>query len=198
MIIYGSKSKELAKEHITDKCPNCSTPNSITIYVFQKYAHVFWIPFFPMNKIGASQCDHCKQVLKQKEMPAALKSDYERLAKQAKTPVWMFAGLALVALLIITGIISDKNKDAKNARLILTPQAGDIFKIKAGDNQYTLYKVEEVAGDSVILHQSNYQVNKETGLDELKNKAYSNDLYSFSKKEIKAMLDKGEIIDIDR
>jgi len=198
MIIYGSKSKELAKEILTDKCQNCGTQNSIDMHVFQKYAHVFWIPFFPMGKTGLSQCDHCKQVLKLKEMPPALTASYDNLKAQTKTPIWMFSGLALVAALIIIGVISDNKKDEKNAQLILTPQVGDIFEVKTKDNQYTLYKVDEVQGDSVFIQSSNFEVNKVTGLDDLKKKEYSDDVYGFSKTELKEMLNKGEILDIDR
>lgn len=201
MIIYGSKSKELAKELLTDKCPNCGTQNSIEIHVFQKYAHVFWIPFFPVGKTGVSQCDHCKQILKLKEMPSSLILSYENLKAQTKTPVWMFAGLALVAVLITIGVIAGKNKDEKNAKLILTPQSGDIFEIKTNDNQYTLYKIDQVEGDSVFIRTNNFETNKSSGINDLKRKgdsAYSKEVYGFSKAALNQMLDKGEIMDIDR
>ena len=201
MIIYGSKSKELAKEILTDKCQNCGTQNWIDMHVFQKYAHVFWIPFFPMGKTGVSQCDHCKQVLKLKEMPASLTASYDNLKSQTKTPIWMFSGLALVAVLITIGVINDKKKDEKNAQLILTPQNGDIFEIKTKDNQYTLYKIDQIQGDSVFVRVNNYETNKATGIDDLKKKgdnAYSEEVLGLSKSELKVMLDKGEIIDVDR
>jgi hypothetical protein len=198
MIIYGSKNKELAKEILTDKCQNCGTQNSVDMHVFQKYAHVFWIPFFPLGKTGVSQCDHCKQVLKLKEMPSTLTTSYENLRAQTKTPIWTFSGIALVVVLITIGIISDKKNDEKNAKLILTPRSGDIFEIKTKDNQYTLYKVDEVQGDSVFVQVNNFETNKITGLDDLKTKAYSEDVFGISKTELKQMLDKGEIVDIDR
>jgi len=201
MIIYGSKSKELAKDILTDKCPNCGTQNSIDMHVFQKYAHVFWIPFFPMGKTGVSQCDHCKQVLKLKEMSSSLKISYDNLKAQTKVPIWMFSGLVLVAALIAFGVISDKKKDEKNAKLILTPQSGDIFEIKTNDNQYTLYKIAQVQGDSVFVRINNYETNKATGIDDLKRKGdnvYSEEVFGLSKAELKQMLDKGEILDIER
>lgn len=198
MIIYGSRSKELAKEILMDKCQNCGKTNCIDMHVFQKYAHVFWIPFFPMGKTGVSQCDHCKQVFKLKEMPASLKASYENLKSNAKTPVWMFSGLALIAVLVTAMVISDKKKGEKNAQLILTPKAGDIFEIKTTDNQYTVYKVDQVQGDSVFIQPSNYEVNKLTGLNDLKKKEYSSDIFGVSKNDLKKMLEDGEIIDIDR
>lgn len=198
MIVYGSKSTELAKENLTDKCPNCGTQNSIEMTVFQKYAHVFWIPFFPMGKTGMCHCENCKQVLELKEMPDSLKASYENLKAKTKTPIWMFSGLALLAILITIGIITSKKNDEKNAQLILTPQIGDIFEIKTKDNQYTLYKIDQVEGDSVFVQTNNYETNKRTGLDDLKNKEYSEDVFGFTKTELKQMLENGEIVDIER
>jgi hypothetical protein len=198
MIVYGSRSKELIKDVLSDQCPNCGKQNSIDMHVFQKYAHIFWIPIFPMGKTGVCQCDHCKQVLTLKEMPASLVISYENLKARAKTPVWMFSGLALLAVLITIGFISGKQNDAENARLILTPQAGDIFEIKLGRKHYTLYKVDQVNGDSVFVQLNDYETNKVAGLKDLKKKAYSEEVMVFSKAELKQMLEKGEIIDIER
>jgi hypothetical protein len=201
MIIYGSRTKQLAKEALLDKCPNCGTQNSVELYVFQKYAHVFWIPFFPFGKTAVSQCSHCKQVLKLKEMPSSLRGAYENLQSQAKTPVWTFSGLVIVAVLITTGILNDQKNDAKNAKLVLAPQSGDIFEVKTKENQYTLYKIENIAGDSAFIRINQFETNKVSGLADLRSKgesAYSEDVYLFSKAELKVMLEKGEILDIQR
>lgn len=201
MIIYGSKAKELAKEIITDKCPNCGNQNTIDMHVFQKYAHVFWIPLFPIGKTGVSQCDHCKQVLKLNQMPPHLKTAYTNLKAQAKTPIWMFIGSALIVALIIFAAIEGNEKDAKNAKLILSPQMGDVFEVKTKEGDYTLYKVALVEADSVFIRVNEFQVNKSSGLYKIREKgdvAFSQDLYGFSKAELKKMQADGEIIDIDR
>jgi len=198
MIVYGSRSKELAKDILTDQCPGCGKQNCIDMHVFQKYAHVFWIPVFPMGKTGVCQCDHCKQVLTLKEMPASLAISYENLKAKAKTPIWMFSGLAVLAILITIGFISGKQNDEENARLILMPQTGDVFEIKLGSKQYTLYKVAQVEGDSVFVQLNDYETNKVAGLNDLKEETYSEDVLGFSKAELKQMLEKGEIIDIER
>jgi zinc-ribbon family len=201
MIIYGSKTKQLAKEILTDKCPNCGTQNSVELYIFQKYAHVFWIPFFPLGKTVVSQCGHCKQVLKLKEMPASLTTASENLKSQTKTPIWTFSGLALVAVLITIVVLNDKKNGEKNAKLILTPQSGDVFEVKTKDNQYTLYKIENIEGDSAFIRISQFETSKLTGLAGLKRKgesAYSADVFAFAKKELTVMFDKGEILDIER
>jgi hypothetical protein len=201
MVIYGTRNKELAKEILLEKCPHCGKQNSIDLHVFQKYAHVFWIPCFPIGKTGVSQCDHCKQVLQLKEMPPSIKASYDHLKAQTKAPIWMFSGLVVIAVLIALVVISDKKKDEKNAKLILAPQPGDIFEIKTKDNQYTLYKVAQVTGDSVFVRVNNFETNKATGLNGMKRKGdkeYSEDVLPLSKADLKEMLDDGEIIDIDR
>lgn len=201
MIVYGVKNKELAKETVFEKCPHCGTQNSVELHVFQKYAHLFWIPLFPMGKTGISQCDHCKQVLKLKEMPSSLILSYDNLKSQTKTPVWMYTGLVLFVLLIGVGMFNEGEKNKKNAQLILAPKNGDVYEIKTKENQYTLYKVDAVEGDSVFVVVNNYETNRSKGISELKRKgdtAYSIEQYLFMKKELKSMLEKGEIRDIDR
>jgi hypothetical protein len=198
VIVYGTKSTQLAKEPVIEKCPNCGTANSVDMYVFQKYFHVFWIPVFPTGKLAVSECSHCKQVLKQKEMPFQIKASIDGVKSQTKTPVWTFSGLALLAILITAMVINDKQKNELNAKLILEPRSGDIFEVKTESNNYTLYKVEKIEGDSVILAVNNYETNKVSGLYELKVKGFSTELYSFHKNELKQMLADGEIMDIER
>ncbi len=201
MIIYGTRAVETAKGFAPEKCPNCGAVSSIDMHVFQKYAHVFWIPFFPFSRTGVSQCDKCKQILKLEEMPADLRASYDQLKKQTRTPVWMFAGVALVVMGIIAGVIFDKNQDAKNAKLIMSPQKGDIYEVRTKSSQYTIYKVALVERDSVFLYINNYETNKSSGLNQILMKgdaAFSEEVYGFSKTELKAMVETDEIMDIIR
>jgi hypothetical protein len=201
MIIYGSKATQVATENLSDKCSSCGTQNSIQMTVFQKYAHIFWIPFFPIGKTGATECSHCKQVLQKKEFTENLNSSYETLKSNSKMPIWTFSGLALLSILIIWGVKSNNETAEINAKLILTPQKGDIYEIKKDYKQYTLYKVNNVAGDTVFVFVNQYETNKITGLTDLKNKgdeAFIQEPLPLVKTELKSMLEKGEIIDIDR
>jgi len=201
MIIYGSKTTQVASENINDKCSNCGTQNSIQMIVFQKYAHVFWIPIFPIGKTAATQCSHCKQVFQKKEFTGNLNNDFENLKSKSKTPIWTFSGLALIAALIIWGTISSRQNDEKKSKFILTPQKGDIYEIKKDYNQYTLYKVENIVGDTVFVLVNLYETNKISGLSDLKGKgdeAFIQESLPILKADLKVMLDKGQIIDIDR
>lgn len=200
MIIYGSKATQLARETQFEKCKNCGATNSVDVYVIQKYAHVFWIPFVPIGKTGVSQCSHCKQTLRLKEMPESLRSTYDVLKRQTKAPAWTFIGIGVLALLIIWGVVSIQQDNARNKKLVQEPRSGDIYEVKSGDN-YTLYKVDEVRGDTVTLLLSMFETNKTSGLHDIKKKgngAWSPETEAVSKAELKQMFSDGKIIDVER
>ena len=200
MIIYGSRAKQLAKETLAEKCPNCGS-YSVDLYVFQKYAHVFWIPFFPMGKIAVAQCTSCKKAWNKNEFSETAKYAYQNLKAQTKTPVWTYAGISIVAIIIALTFFNEQKKNERNNKLILAPQAGDIFSVKSKKDSYTLYKVTTVRGDTVLLRMNEYETNQESGLSDLKRKGengFSEVMLPYTKAELKAMFDKGEIIDIER
>jgi len=201
MIIYGSRATQLAKETISDPCPNCQTNNSLDMYVFQRYAHIFWIPFVPIGKTGASQCAHCKKVLKLKEMPSSLRVAYSNVAARTKVPFWTFIGVAIVGVLIINGIIQSGVHDARTSQLLKSPQAGDILEVKKGIGDYTLYKVADVRPDSVAVLPLLYSVNQQSGLGKLGSgqyAQYSDEAKMYSRESLSVLLHKGEILDVIR
>jgi hypothetical protein len=201
MVVFGSKATEVATEIVQDKCSNCGTQNSVRMTVFQKYAHVFWIPFFPIGKTGLTQCSHCKQVLEKKEFPVYLRSSYEILKQKGKTPVWTFSGIILLFVFFILGGIVSKQREEKNLILISSPQAGDIYEIKIDYKQYTLNKVEKIDGDTVFVILNEYETNKRRGLSDFKirrDESFSGVTFPILKTDLKMMLDEGEIMDIER
>lgn len=114
----------------------------------------------------------------------------------------MFSGLAILAVLIAFTIVDTKQKAAKNATIITTPLVGDVFEIKTAENHYTLYKVAQIKGDTVMIIANKYEADQSTALYKIKakgNTAYSSDEpLIYTKSELKTMFDKGEILDIDR
>ena len=201
MIVYGSKASQMATEKTNETCASCGTPGSIQMTLFQRYAHIFWIPLFPIGKVGVTECSHCRQVLEKKAFSRNLNTSYEVMKSKTKTPVWTFSGLAVLTVLIAWGVVTGKQNDERNAALILVPQQGDVYEVKKEDKQYTLFKVESVVGDTVLVLLNEYETNKVTGLSDIKAKgeeAYDAEALPILKADLKAMLEKGEIIDIDR
>src|SRR5690606_7429466 len=170
MIVYGSRATEVAQQLTPEVCNNCGAQNSVRVYIFQKYAHVFWIPIFPFIKTGVSQCENCKQIVEIKDMSPEVKSNYTALKKEAKAPIWTFSGLAIVAVLFIVGIISARNQDARTAKYILDPQVGDVYTVKTEEQNYTLYKVEYVEDEDVYMLLNLYEVSRPSKVYKLKRK----------------------------
>lgn len=201
MIIYGTKTTPIATENIADNCANCQTSNSLLMTVLQKYAHVFFIPFVPVGKTGVTVCAHCKHALTKDEFNGSLASRYDTLKSQAKTPIWTFSGLVLLAILIIFLIVSDRQKKEKVATMIQAPQTGDVYEVKNDTKQYTLYKVQRTSGDTAFVLMHQYETNKLSGLKDLKEKgdaAYNADELPLTKADLQKMMDNGEIIDVER
>ncbi len=99
MIIYGTKEVHLKSKRLDMvMCESCTKRGDITLSVFGKHFHIFWIPLFPIMKKGYSECSHCKNVLKVKEMPDSIKNEYKEFKKEAKYKIWQFLGIILTVL----------------------------------------------------------------------------------------------------
>jgi hypothetical protein len=164
MIIYGRRGTHLKSARLTHvTCPQCGTTGSMTASVFGQYAHIFWIPFFPIGKTGGSQCQHCKHVLKEKEMPPSVRAGYLGLVKETKVPIWNFVGLAILAISITVGAYSSGETAKIEEGYLKAPAKGDLYQVLVEGN-YTTFRVEEVNTDSLVVSWNNYGVTKATGL----------------------------------
>ena len=202
MIVYGTRAVLQKTEYIYDACPNCRAANSVLINVYQRYAHVFWIPFFPIGKTGISACKGCSQVLKLNQMPESLKLNYENIKSNTRIPVWTFIGVFLIGAGIIAGVVSENQKAEKVGKLLLAPKKNDVFQIKLKDDQYTLYKVQKVERDTVYFVANKFVTDQESGISELTDKGDQafdeSTTYGISIPKLVEMNNSDKIVDIDR
>ena len=108
-MIVGKKSSVLKMDNPAIVCVNCKKSNTITLRILGDYGHLFQIPFISKGKRGESECNHCKQVLPHQEMSNDLKLAYFELKENAKIPIWFFAGLITIKILVIYKIIFINN-----------------------------------------------------------------------------------------
>jgi hypothetical protein len=201
MIIYGSKAVHLKTQDIPGQCKNCSTSNSLRLSAFQKYAHVFWIPLFPLGKELVTECGHCKQVLRENEVRDAYRIPYQDFKQQLTVPIWTFSGLGLIGLLILTTSISGYYKGKEYLTMVQSPAIGDVYKYKTDDGQYSLLKVSEIFGDTVYVFQNNYAATKIAGLTKLitlGDSSYDEEPYPLLKSELAKMVETDEILEVVR
>ncbi|MFD1003093.1 hypothetical protein ACFQ21_27455 [Ohtaekwangia kribbensis] len=202
MIIFGTKSTHLTTQNISGQCKNCGTSNSLQLSAFQKYVHVFWIPTFPAGREYVTQCSHCRnELVNGGEIRFASKTAYDEIKYHLKTPLWIYTGVALIAVLVMYSIIEEYKKDENNKVFIQSPTKGDVYKVKTEEGQYSLLKVSRVNGDTIIVFQNNYVATQARSLTELiaqGDSTYSTESYPILKDDIVKMFEKKDIIDVVR
>jgi len=152
MIVYGSRTTKLSTTNLFNvPCPACKEKSTTEMYVFGKYAHVFWIPMFPLKKIGVSQCENCKAVFDDSKMNSNLHEEFVALKAQTKTPIWNFTGLGLIALLIIAGMYGSASDQKNYKAWIAHPEVGDKYYYRTETHNYSIEKVTAVTADSIEL-----------------------------------------------
>lgn len=190
MIIFGTIAKILnSKEMLSYDCENCNSKGTVTFLFLARYFHIFWIPIFPTSKKGMSQCSHCKQVLYANEMSPKMKQDYFMASAKAKRPITHYFGLFVIGLLFCMIIFTVYQNSVNETEYLANPKVDDLYKIEKNDT-YTLYKVYEVKGDTLIFKTHSMSTKKYSGLSDLLKK-YKNDYadatIKFTKDQIKSM-----------
>lgn len=60
MVIYGSNGKHFATLPLPyTACPACRRTGQLQAALVGRYAHVYWIPLFPYQKLAVVQCSAC-------------------------------------------------------------------------------------------------------------------------------------------
>ncbi|MBP6238691.1 MAG: hypothetical protein KA536_21240 [Saprospiraceae bacterium] len=118
MIIFGTRASNIGNFDVPkSKCEYCEMESTQRISVFGKYAHIFWIPFFPIGKKAIAECTHCKRTVEQKEFSTKLNQLYQENKSKAKRPFWHWLGLgtigSLIALITIIAITAEEDPRSK-------------------------------------------------------------------------------------
>jgi hypothetical protein len=201
MIIFGTRSTLLLKERLFEKCHKCGSSDRIDMYIYQQYAHVFWIPFFPSSKQGISECTSCKERYEARYMPSHLLSAFLNVRDKTKTPFWTFGFIGLLAIGIAAGVYFDIEDTKKDAQYILSPKEGDEYEVKTNDDTYTLNKVVKIDGDSITLLLNRWETDELSGLSKIKdrdNRGYSDETMTVTRRELKEMWDEDRIVEVER
>lgn len=199
MIIYGYRASHLLTEPVTGSCPACATPDRLRTSIFGRYAHVYWVPLLPIGKTGASECGHCHFVILPKEMEASLKESFRELKQRSRAPWWHFAGLLLVLVGLGWGLVANSNDARANRSFITMPHKGDVYHVRTNNGHYSLWKVQDVTGNAVKLLANNYEIDNQTKVNELdRPENFAPDPLELTRYDLKIMLDKDEIVDVER
>jgi zinc-ribbon family len=198
MIFYGSRAKSIKTGKIRAVlCPNCEKETDMVYDVYGRYAHVYWIPFFPISKTNVVECNSCKATYDLKNLDEKVKQKFQRETEvnPTKNPIWFFSGLfgiiAIIGLVVFFNYIDKNNTNdfGKN------PKAGDIFYETTPKGAYSTSKILQVTKDSISVLQNNMETDQKTSVDEIAAKPENYEYpVTISKKYYLEMIKNGDSI----
>lgn len=101
MAIFGYNSKKLATENIPNvTCKHCGTQEGFRVTLYSKYAHLSFIPAFPLGRPAIMECVHCKRTIGEKEFTAEQAAAVASLKAKHKSPAWTWSFLILAGLFV--------------------------------------------------------------------------------------------------
>ncbi|MCC2546560.1 hypothetical protein LJY25_08910 [Hymenobacter sp. BT175] len=202
MIFFGTNGTVRRTEPLPGvACPSCATSGSLHLSVVCRYAHVYWIPTFPIGKSVVGQCTHCQKAWLANQLPPALAGAATALKKETSAPLWHWSGLGILAVLIGIGLVANARDDQDDAAYLAAPRVGDIYTVRASDttSNYSLLKVVSCKGNTLDLVANEYVINDPTPLDDLNSPdKYSKEPMSLTRADLQIMLNKGQLTDVDR
>ena len=200
MIFYGISPVHLKTAQARNvTCENCNNKNTILFSIYRNHIHIFWIPIFPIHKTGVSQCGHCQQVLKPKQMPQRLKREYQNFKSDAKGPIWQFAGLFLLVCLAAVSVYSIQREKENTEVYFSEPAIGDIYDYRIDYGNYSTMKVVQVTKDTLFMSLNDYVISKSSDIDQIDEaENYPDKVYGIARQELEKMKTDGDILQIDR
>ena len=201
IILFGSRTGHAKTLRVPGNCKNCGASESVELIVYQRFAHIFWIPIFPIRKIYTTTCYKCKTTLTGDEIQNSYLSFYQEVRKKVGTPLWSFAGLIVVGSIVILISVLSYFGSVKNEFMIHDPQRGDVYKYQLENGEYSLMKISETVGDTVYVFLNSYSTNSIRGINRLMNEGranYNKEAVPKLRDDLIRMFENGEILDMKR
>lgn len=168
MIIYGYRAKTLGAESITAPCSQCQH-GSATLWGFSRYFHIWYIPFFPFQKMFVLECQNCKKTSEKKDWPETVRNIIQSKAANFKTPISLFSGVFIAMGIAGYLYYSSMQKKTETTQRLSAPKVGDVIvvyqKSETKGIGYWPALVEKVTDDAIIVRPANYAYPSENGVD---------------------------------
>ncbi|MBC8151603.1 MAG: zinc-ribbon domain-containing protein [Bacteroidetes bacterium] len=202
MVIYGMRSSHLESFDARTTCTSCGQRDKTVVSIFGRYAHIFWIPLFPIGKTAVTYCEHCKASFENKDFAPDLKADIKTMKVGTKAPVWHYSGLGLLTVLAGYGFYADGQTKETNARYLADPKPGDKYEYRIqedGKSTYTLFKVAAVGKDTIWAYENQYTMDKKTRIDKIDiAENYATNPTPIPRSAIAKMQQQDDIVEISR
>src|SRR6218665_3528200 len=188
IFFYGTKSSTIKNGVINNvTCPHCETNTGMNYSVFGKYAHLYWIPIFPVGKQKILECKNCKSTYELKNLPESIKQKFTKEQEQnpSRTPIFHFSLLIIIGLGIIFGFYSNAKSDSDSKEFAKNPKVGDVYFETTNTGKYSTSRVIKVTRDSVFVLINNMETDKKYDVSKINiDSNFTNNTDSYSRKQI--------------
>jgi hypothetical protein len=158
VIFSGISSKHLTTEVTYEKCPECKASKESDVLVFQRYAQLMFMPFFPWGKEAVLRCRTCQRRTREYGMSPELLVRMNEIKRKPRTPFWMYMGFPVLALIIAAGMFGGKVQYDTISSEVASPKPGDVYDVDEDNGYHTAYRVQKVHGDTVFVLMHTHQV----------------------------------------
>ncbi|HEY1196170.1 zinc-ribbon domain-containing protein [Flavobacterium sp.] len=199
MIFYGTKPTNIKNDRILNiNCPNCNSNTSMKYSVFESYAHVYWIPLFPVKRLTFLECDSCKKTFEDKELATI---DFQKLSsinKKIKSPFWMFSGLMIIGFIMLMVYYNSIQTSNNSKNFIQNPKIGDVYLIDDSNGFYSTLKLNKISKDSLTLLVNNMAIDDKTETDKIDLEKNYVQKQVIAKKDLQKLFKENKIYEVVR
>lgn len=160
MIVYGTSTRKIGKSKVDAECHNCKSPDMFLVGL-QRTFDLFWIPTIPLNKSTCIECNSCSSSYEVEAYINYIPSENTVF----KTPLRFFAGLVIIAIIIVAANLGDKHADTEKQVFRDNPVAGTYFTYVTEndaykDVPYSFAKIEKIQDDKIYIRFASYVYSK--------------------------------------
>lgn len=195
LLLKGTRTIRIKTWHDhTHQCSACKDFD-LTIGVFMKYFHIFFIPIAPWGvKSTKMYCASCGQ-------PVRIDSVGLEYEKRTKVPFYLYAGTIFIGLLLATGIILSVFGSYQRDQYIDHPQIGDVYLVKRDLPAPAIWyfmRIARIHGDTAVVYHNNLEYNAYTYRLNSDDYFVSGKEIEYSTELLKTMFQKGIIVNVFR
>lgn len=105
LILFGIKTKELARVPLSLHCPQCGERGGLELYVLTKNFTMFFVPAFPVEKMGIVGCNACQATFVRKEMPPDMLEETGVLLNRYQLPWYNYMPGVIVVIATFSALL---------------------------------------------------------------------------------------------
>lgn len=172
MIFFGTNSSTIKTGKLSYvKCPHCENEVTMNYTVLGKYAHLYWIPFFPTGKEIFLQCNQCGTTYNLKDLDQKTKDRFrQELDKYpAKTPITHFSAAIILTIIAGFAFYMTNKKDDDTLEYAKNPKVGDVYHYETPElkGHFSTMKITKITKDSIFVMVNGMETDSKSSIDKI-------------------------------